>query len=225
MTLLWRHLNKMADEQLNQSKIVKTNKIRPEKKQKIADALQKTEKKLEAKEDNITTEKEETKSEDEKTAKVEKKKKEQKVKKTEASVNVKNLRVSTRHAVAIGKFIKYKKISYAIELLEKVVKKKMAIPFKGEFPHRKGKNLKGQSMMSGKFPVNASKEFIKLLKSLSANSNANGMDLDKTIIFEVIPNKAAKQYHRFGSTEFKRTHILIKSKEIGERKKTGKEIK
>lgn len=211
----------MADEQLNQTKMAKQKAIKPlkvNKPEKIVEALQTSEKKLDEK---VEVKKEEikdgTKTEVKENKKSEKKD-EKKVKKIEASVYAKNLRVSKRHAVAIGKFIKYKKIPYAIELLERVVKKRIAIPFKGEFPHRHGKNLKGQSMMSGKYPVNASKEFIRLLKSLSANSNANGLDLEKTIIFEVIPNKASKQYHRFGSTEFKRTHILIKSKELGEKK-------
>ena len=76
--------------------------------------------------------------------------------------------------------------------------------------------------MSGKYPINASSHFIKLLKSLSANSSNNSMDLDKTRIISVIPNKAPQQLHRFGSTQFKRIHLMIKAKEVaGTKNKFG----
>ena len=51
---------------------------------------------------------------------------------------------------------------------------------KGEIPHRKGK------IMSGRFPKNASEHFINLLKTLSANSNVNG--LENPVIVEAIAN-------------------------------------
>jgi len=133
------------------------------------------------------------------------------VKKFEAVVNARSVHVSLKHAVAIGEFIKGKKISEAIANLERVSIKKQAVPFRGEIAHRKGKG-----MMSGKYPVNASKEFITLLKSLSANSLHNGMDLDSTIISSVVPNKAPEQVHRFGSTKFKRNHISITAKEVAQ---------
>jgi len=136
-----------------------------------------------------------------------------KVKKTEAFVYGKNVPISLKHAVAIGKFIKNFGIDEAIANLEKVRKKKMAIPFKGEVAHRKGKRLDGRSMAGGKYPVKASQHIIQLLKTLKANSSVNGLELENTKITEVIPNKASKQLHRFGSTRFKRIHIMIKAKE------------
>ncbi len=130
------------------------------------------------------------------------------VKKDHAKVYGRALPISLKYSIAIGKFIRGKKVESAIEDLELVLKKKKVIPFEGEIAHKKGKR-----MMGGKYPVNASKEFIKLLKSLSANATFNGLDLDKAIIFEVIPNKAPEQRHRFGRTKFKRTHVSIISKE------------
>jgi len=126
-------------------------------------------------------------------------------KKDFAIVNGKSLPISTKHAVAICKFIKGKKINDAIEYLEQVVFGKKAIPMKGEIPHRKGK------MMSGRFPKNASQQFIKLLRSLGANANAN--NLEEAIISEAIANKASRPYGRFGRTQKKRTHVLIKCRE------------
>jgi len=69
-------------------------------------------------------------------------------------------------------------------------------------------------MTSGKYPVKSSQNIIQLLKTLKANSAVNGLDIEKTKIIEVIPNKASKQLHRFGSTRFKRIHIMIKAKEV-----------
>lgn len=153
-----------------------------------------------------------------KEAKTEKKKTEPKEKKTESIVYGRNLPISLKQSIGIGKFIKYKKINEAIKNLEKVLSKKLAVPFTGEIPHRKRGHMLTKSMPSGRYPENASKEFIKILKSLSANSNSNGMDLEKTIISEVVVNKASSQKHRFGNTEFKRTHVLIRAKELAERK-------
>ena len=189
----------------------------PEKKESSEAKEEKMEK--ENKEGRVEEKSKEGKIEEKaKEVKTEKKKAEPKVKKTESMVYGRNLPISLKHSMGIGKFIKYKKISEAIKNLEKVLKKKLAVPFTGEIPHRKRGHMLTKSMPSGRYPEKASKEFIRLLKSLSANSNANGMDLEKTIISEVVLNKASSQKHRFGNTEFKRTHVLISSKEITERK-------
>jgi len=128
------------------------------------------------------------------------------VKKTEAVVNGKNVVISTKYAIAICRFIKGKKIEDAISDLEKVLVFKKPVPMKGEIPHRKGK------IMSGRFPQNATKEFIKMLKTLKANANVNG--LEEPIISEAIANFASRPYGRFGRVKRKRTHIFIKVKEL-----------
>ncbi len=133
-----------------------------------------------------------------------------------ASVHGKSLPISLKYSKAIGKFIKNRKIEEAINNLKMVEQKKMAVPMKGELAHRKGKKLNGKGMMSGKFPVKASGYFIKLLKSLDANSAMNGLEMENTRIREVIVNKAPDQMHRFGGTKYKRTHVMIK---CGDRKK------
>jgi ribosomal protein L22 len=134
-----------------------------------------------------------------------------KVKKKEAIVNSYNLPISTKKSAAICKFIKGKTIEFSQSYLEEVVKGKKAIPMKGEIPHRKGK------MMSGRFPKNAAKHFIVLLKSLTGSSNING--IDNPIIVEAIANIAARPYARFGRWRRKRTHIKLVAKEKkGEKK-------
>jgi len=156
-------------------------------------------------------EKEESKPGDEiKKEEVEKKEEEkpvkakQKVKKTEAFVNVSSLPISTKHSIAVCKFIKGKKIEEAINNLEKVILLKRPVPMKGEIPHRKG-------IMSGRYPKKTSEHFIKLLKGLSANARVN--DLENPIISEAIANLASRPYSKFGRVRKKRTHIKITVKE------------
>ena len=71
---------------------------------------------------------------------------------------------------------------------------------KGEIPHRKG-------MMSGRYPKKSAEYFIKLLKTLSANANVNG--LESPVISKAIANLASRPYSKFGRVRKKRTHIQI----------------
>jgi len=132
-------------------------------------------------------------------------KKEEKKRRDNAIARGKDLGISTKHAVAICDFIRGKKVSEAIEQLEKVAKMKLAMPMKGEIPHRKG-------MMSGRYPVNASRAMIKLLKSLDAN--AKSFEIIEPRIEIAKADKAPSPYRRFGSKRFKRTHVFLMAKSI-----------
>jgi large subunit ribosomal protein L22 len=109
--------------------------------------------------------------------------------------------------------------------LEKVPTLKRIIPMFGEIPHRKGK------IHTGRYPIKASKVFVKLLKNLRANAQNVGMDSEDLIIKTAIANKASRPRHFSGrwSGKRKRSHvelaacekiISVKSKnKAGERKK------
>ena len=175
--------------------------------------------KTEAKPEEKIQKKEEKKPEAKPTGKVEAKpeekkpeKKEEKKeipKKEEAVANGINLHASKKNCMYICRFIKNKTIDFAIKDLEDVIKMKKAVPFKGEIPHRKGKG-----MMSGRYPVKASKLFINLLKSLKGNVLVNGLDLDRTRISMASASWAARPLRR-GGRQFKRTNIILKAKEVG----------
>ncbi len=141
-----------------------------------------------------------------KDSKDEKKKKEQLkiVKKEKAEAYGADLPISTKHSIAICDFIRYKNPEKAIADLEEVVKLKKAISMKGEIPHRKG-------MMSGRYPVNAAKVFIKLVKQLIGNSNVNG--LENPYISLAKADRADRPHRRFGSMRFKRTNVLLEARE------------
>ncbi len=166
-------------------------------------------KKIEEKQESksIATEKET------KDKKIEKKSEKPKIKKTEAVVNGTSIPISTKQSMGICKFIKNKKISQAILDLEQVIQKKKAVPMKGEIAHKKGKG-----MMSGKYPKKASENFIRLLKTLSANAAAN--ELDEPIIVEAFANFASRPFGRFGRVKKKRSHIKIIARE---KKKVNKQ--
>ena len=148
-------------------------------------------------------EKKETKTEEKVKAKP-------RIKKEEAKVNEKSIPISTKHSIAICRFIKGKSIEKAIVDLEQVILKKKPVPMKGEIPHKKG-------IMSGRFPEKASMQFVKILKRLSANSNVNG--INNPVIVSAVSNFAQRPYGRFGSTQKKRTHIQIIAKQMKEKKK------
>lgn len=152
-----------------------------------------------------TETKPETKTETKPAQKKEEKVEVKKVKKEIATVNATNSHVSTKYAVAICKFLKGKSIEKAIKDLEEVSNLRKAVPMKGEIAHRKGK------MMSGKFPVRASKEFIILLKSLMGNANQH--DLDEPIITLAVANKGTTTYGRMGRVQKKRSNIKIVASE------------
>lgn len=151
--------------------------------------------------DETRTEEKNTKSE----KKSENKKKSSvKIVKEFAMVNSPNLKISTKYAISICKFIKNKTIEQAILDLEQVILGKKAVPMKGEIPHRHGRG-----MMSGRFPKRAAVEFISVLKSAFGNANANG--IDEPVIVEAIANIGDRPYAKYGIRR-KRTHLRIKVK-------------
>jgi len=160
---------------------------------------------------------EENKTEEKSAGKKADKKIIKKIQKDEVVVNARSVAVSTKYAMAICKFIKYKKIDKAIEDLEQVTVLRKAVSMKGEIPHRKGKG-----MMSGRFPVNASKEFIILLKSLKGN--ANNHEVDDAVITEAIANFAHRPFGRDGKLK-KRTHITLKARSKNNLKKLNSKNK
>ncbi|HLF53834.1 MAG TPA: uL22 family ribosomal protein [Candidatus Nanoarchaeia archaeon] len=164
-------------------------------------------------ENNKPTKMEEKKVEETKTEmkseekKVEKKEEKKIQKKEEAVAKGNNIHASMKQCKYICRFIKNKPIDDAISDLEKVIKLKKIVPFTGEIPHRKG------PYMSGRYPVNASKLFIPVLKSLKGNVLVNQMDLDKAKIYFASSSYASRPSKK-GGGRFKRANIVLKAKEV-----------
>ncbi len=197
-------------------KMEKRKETAREAEKEIANKIAKEDKKLEKVKEKAEEEEEEEEEEiveravensgeksDDLKEKIKKPEKKSIPKKIEAKVNGKDLKISTKQAIAVCNFIRNKDIDIAIADLEQASKMKLAIPMKGEIPHRKG------DIMSGRYPIKAVNEFIRLLKSLKANTIVNELELEK-VKLACIANIASRAYKRFGNRKFKRTHVEIK---------------
>ena len=185
----------MAEEQKQELKENKKAEIKPEEKQDAAKGKGQ-EMKKEIKEDKIEEKKE--------TKKVEK------AKKDYALVNGKDLHISTKEAADVCSMIRRRNIDSAIKMIEEVIAFKRVVHMnKREVPHQHGKGV-----MAGRYPINAAKEFLRLLKLLKANALHNELEFEKYVIF-CKADKASQPYKR-GGARFKRSHVmlrLIKKKE------------
>jgi ribosomal protein L22 len=155
--------------------------------------------------------------------KKEEKKPEKKVSKEEVIVNAKSVPVSTKYSIAICRFIKGKEIKDARRYLEDVKDLRKSIPMKGEYGHKKGPGKMASG--AGRYPVQASEHFIKLLVTLAGN--ATNHDILTPVITFAMANKASTPVGRFGRWKRKRTHITIKAREkkVKPTKKSKKENK
>lgn len=199
--------NKMEEEKKQQETETKQEIVKDIEKSGVPKEIAKQEEKLDEKAMKKADEK---KSEPKKEEKKKSPKKEEKPKekKSEAMARGLNLHASPKNCAYICKSIKNKKIDNAITYLNKVTKFENPIPFKSGIPHRKGKKV-----MSGRYPLKASKLFVTLLKGLRGNVIVNGLDLDKTIIYEAMANKASRPM-RSGGRAAKRTHVILKAREV-----------
>ena len=127
--------------------------------------------------------------------------------------------IAFKTSVEICSFLRYRPVKKAKAILEQVILKKQAIPFKKfrtETPHRRGK------MAEGRYPLAASKEILKLLKSVESSALHQGLS-SQLIIQEMKANKGPLQWHagRQRRTRHKRTHVLIR---VGEEQKDTQKV-
>ncbi len=140
-----------------------------------------------------------------------------KIKKEFVIVQGKDLPLSYKTSGAICRFIKNKNPQKAIELLELVIQKKIAVPYRGESAHKKNQR---NGYARAQYPEKTSGYFIKLLKSLIANAKNSNMDTEKIIITLAKANKAAVPMRGtrmgFGRKRFKRAHVFLEAREKSE---------
>lgn len=131
-----------------------------------------------------------------------------------AKVNGKDLRISTKNSIEICNFIRNRNLVKAKQLLEMVLKQKIAVPYKKfntDTGHKPG-------IAAGRFPRNASLGILGLLNSVEANAENIGLNKNNLFISKIIANKASRGYHfgRRRRIKMKGTHIYI---EVSERAK------
>ena len=127
-------------------------------------------------------------------------------KETMAVVHGKDLPISNRQSIDVCRFIKDKSIDESLKLLNDVIKEKIAIPMRGELPHRKG------AMAGGRYPKKIALHFIKLLKSLSSNALRKNLEVTKLKVHGMA-NTASRPARggRF-RRKFKRSHVTLIAK-------------
>jgi len=155
----------------------------------------------------------ETKVEEKKeTKKVEKKAKEV-PKKELAIANGYSLKISPKQSVYVCKIIRGKSPEAAIERLQAVIDEKRPVPMAAyEIGHRKGKGLAG-----GRFPKNACKAIMEIVKQAGANAIVAG--IENPVITIAKSDRASAPYRRAGR-KAKRTHMHIEVRTKSLKKKS-----
>jgi len=153
--------------------------------------------------------------------KVEEKKEIKPVKKTEetqpeaheAFARIENAPISTKASVEICSFVRNRELSKAKKLLQQVLTKKIAVPYKR---YNRDVGHKPGNIAAGRYPEKATKEILKLLNLVQANAENKGLDGENLVITEIVANKGYQQAHygRKRSRAFKRTHVEVFVKEI-----------
>jgi len=108
-----------------------------------------------------------------------------------AKASGRDLRISFKAAREVCAFIKGMRLLDAQMYLEEVIQKKKPIPFKrftGKAAHHKG--IQGWPIV--RYPVKAAKEILKVLKSVEANAEYKGLDVEKLRIIHIAAQKGPK---------------------------------
>jgi large subunit ribosomal protein L22 len=92
-----------------------------------------------------------------------------------------DLRISPKEAREICDVIRDMEVDAAMKYLELVIKKKEGVPyrrFNSNVPHH-GEISSRFGIPSGRYPINASTEILKVLKNAKANAENKGLDIEK----------------------------------------------
>ena len=102
------------------------------------------------------------------------------------------LRISPKASVELCRTIKGMKLSDAKKLLERVIEKKQAVPYKRykkEVPHRRQLN---EGWYAGRFPQKAAGHLLRLLDELEANAEYRSLDTERLKIIHAAAQRATK---------------------------------
>ena len=110
-----------------------------------------------------------------------------------AKAKANELNMSPKHSIEIATFIRHQRVTDAIAYLNEVVGLKKAIPFRRfnrNVAHKRG--LPG-NWDAGRYPVKASKAYIRVLESVKKNAEYIGLDADNLEIIHVSANRGRAQ--------------------------------
>ena len=128
------------------------------------------------------------------------------------------LPISFKQSVEICNYIKHKNIVNAKKMLQNIIEKKSAVPFRVynlDLGHKK-------KIGPGRYPMKTSTHYIKLIEDVEANAQFKGMNTSNLVISHISSHKSAKTWHfgRKSRRRMKRTNVEII---VEEKSKTGAE--
>ena len=124
----------------------------------------------------------------------------------------KDLPISTKHSVNICNAIRGKRTERAKRILEDVIGMRKAIPYR-----RYNKDLAHKTRIGpGRFPIKASAEVLKLIKSVEANAQSKGLNTTNLVIRHISSHLASRPWHfgRHRGRKAKRSHVQIVVEEV-----------
>jgi large subunit ribosomal protein L22 len=107
---------------------------------------------------------------------------------TTAKAMAYELNVSPKHCVEIFRQLRGMKVVRAKAFLENVIDKKESVPFK-RFARNVGHKSHQSGWGSGRYPVKASKEILKLIKHAEANAEYKGLEPENMMIVHAVSKK------------------------------------
>jgi large subunit ribosomal protein L22 len=110
-----------------------------------------------------------------------------------AKAKANELNMSPKHSIEIATFIRRQRVNDAIAYLNEVITLKKAIPFRRfnrNVAHKRG--LPG-NWDAGRYPVKASKAYIRVLESVKKNAEYIGLDAENLEIIHVSANRGRAQ--------------------------------
>jgi len=138
---------------------------------------------------------------------------------TTAKAYGKNLQISPKTSVEVCRFVRGKDVDVAIEMLEDVIEKRRAVPYRRhnkQIAHQKGSG-------PGGYPKKVAGKIRDLLEEARSNAESKGLDSDEMEILsisahqgEVIPGFQPRAFGRTSPSDRKTTNVevILKEKEV-----------
>jgi len=114
---------------------------------------------------------------------------------TTAKAMLRERPISLKHSKAIAKQLTDKTVAEAEEYLQAVIDEEQSVPFK---QHNTGVAHRGDidGWDAGRYPENASEDFLKLLANVKNNATEQGFAGDEMVITHVAPHKVGERQGR-----------------------------
>lgn len=122
-----------------------------------------------------------------------------------------SISISLKASTMICQSIRGKDVQKAKKMLEETIKLEKPVPYT-RYNHGLGHK---HGMASGRYPVNACKQILKLLKNAEANAQFKGLSTGNLIVKHASAQKGPTSYH-YGRqrTRAKRSHIELVLEEV-----------